>query len=200
MAETSRLTGLQQRRLAWLALAAAVSLPYLASLDGPFVYDDKVEVAGNRAIRVFENWRAVLGYNVSRPLLVLSYALDWQRAGLDPRAYHVTSLVLHALSLGAAVFMADAVARLFGLTRPLLRALLAAGLWGVHPMGAESVAYITGRSEVLCGGFVFLALGAHAEAVLAEREGGWSMGWRALSLLGFVGRNNLTLVCYKPKP
>jgi len=187
MADSARLSDLQKRRLVWLGLAVVACLPYLASLDGPFVYDDKVEVAGNRAIRVFENWRAVLGYNVSRPLLVLSYAFDWQRAGLDPRAYHITSLVLHALTMGTAVFMGDAVARLFGLTRPFLRAALAAGLWGLHPMGAESVAYITGRSEVLCALFVFLSLGAHAEAVLAERSGKLGLGWRALSLVGFAG-------------
>lgn len=187
MAEPTRLSDLQKRRLVWLALAAVVCLPYLAALDGPFVYDDKVEVAGNRAIRVFENWRAVLGYNISRPLLVLSYAFDWQRAGLDPHAYHVTSLVLHALSLGAAVFMGDAVARMFGLTRPFLRAVLAAGLWGIHPMCAESVAYITGRSEVLCGAFVFLSIGAHAEAVMASQRGQSGLGWRALALVGFAG-------------
>lgn len=186
MPESSRLSGLQQRRLAWLVLAAIVCLPYLVSLDGPFVYDDKVEVSGNRAIRVFENWRAVLGYNISRPLLVLSYAFDWQRAGLDPRSYHITSLFLHVLTLGGAIFLADALGRLFGLTRPLLRATLATALWALHPMGAESVAYVTGRSEVLCAGFVFLSLGAHVEALLAERRGGWSVGWRALALVGFA--------------
>ena len=175
-----------QRRLVWAGLAALACLPFLAALDGPFVYDDKVEVVGNRAIRVFENWRAVLGYNVSRPLLVLSYAFDWERAGLEPRAYHVTSLVVHALAVGSALFMADAVARLFGLTRPLLRAALAVGLWAVHPMVSESVVYITGRSEALCGVFVFLSLGAHAEAVRVERAGEGGLGWRMLALLGFM--------------
>jgi len=179
--------GFLRKRLLWAGLAALACMPFLAALDGPFVYDDKVEVIGNRAIRVFENWRAVLGYNVSRPLLVLSYAFDWERAGLEPRAYHVTSLVIHALSVGSALFFADATARLFGLTRPLLRAAVAVGLWAVHPMVAESVVYITGRSEALCGAFVFLSLGAHAEAVRAERAGGAGLGWRMLALLGFMG-------------
>ena len=123
--------GFLQQRLTWAALATLACLPFLPALDGPFVYDDKVEVIGNQAIRVFENWRAVLGYNVSRPLLALSYAFDWERAGLEPRAYHITSLAVHALCVGTGVFFADATARLFGLTRPLLRAALAeVASWG----------------------------------------------------------------------
>ena len=143
MAESPRptglsLTALQQRRLIWLLLALVGCLPYLGALDGPFVYDDKIEVAGNHAIRVFENWRAILGYNVSRPLLVLSYAFDWQRAGLQPGAYHVTSLFLHALTIGSALFLADAAGRLFGLTRPLLRAVVRSGSCAAYPEGRGS--------------------------------------------------------------
>ncbi len=182
-ADPATSTELVRRRLVWLALAVVVVLAYVPALDGPFVYDDKVEVIGNRAIRVFENWRAVLGYNVSRPLLVLSFAFDWQRASLDPRAYHITSLVIHCLSIGAAVFFGDALARLVGARQPWHRAVAAAALWAIHPMASESVAYITGRSEALCGAFVFLALGAHAEAIQAER----SFPWRLLSWMSFLG-------------
>ena len=94
---------LLRRRLLWLGLVVLVLVPYLAPgvdiLDAPFVYDDKVEVLGKRAIRIFEEWRTILGYNVSRPLLMLSYAADFHRSGPDPAGYHVSSLLVHALAM-----------------------------------------------------------------------------------------------------
>lgn len=180
--------GLLKRRLVWLAIALVVSLLYWPALDGPFVYDDKIEVVGNQAIRVFENWRAVLGYNVSRPLLVLSYAFDWHRSALDPRAYHITSIVIHGIALGSAIFAGEAIGRLFSVTHPWRRAVVAAGLWAAHPMVSESVAYITGRSEALCAAFAVFSIGAHAESVHRSRSGdGPAWFWRIAALLSLAG-------------
>lgn len=179
------------RRLLWLGLVLLVALPYLAPgfsiLDAPFVYDDKVEILGNRAIRIFEDWRSILGYNVSRPLLMLTYAADFHRGLADPRPYHWTSLAVHALAMLAALGLAESVARLAGASRPLLRAAVVVALWAMHPMATESVTYLTGRSEALCGLFTFAALGAWCRALLAERQGESGLLWRVLGLVGFVG-------------
>jgi tetratricopeptide (TPR) repeat protein len=179
------------RRLLWLGLVLLVALPYLAPglsiLDAPFVYDDKVEILGNRAIRIFEDWRSILGYNVSRPLLMLSYAADFHRGLADPTPYHWTSLAVHALAMLAALGLAESVARLAGASRPLLRAAVVVALWAIHPMATESVTYLTGRSEALCGLFTFAALGAWCRALLAERQGESGLLWRVLGLVGFFG-------------
>lgn len=175
------------RRLALLLLMALVVLVWRGSLHAPFVYDDKIEVVGNATIRDLDQWRAIASYNVSRPLLVLSYALDFDRHGLDPRGYHETNLLVAALAVALAFLLAESLLRLAGSPRPLARALTAAGLWAVHPMGVEAIVYITGRSESLCALFGFLSLWAWAEGMHAERAGGVAAGWRGLALLGFMG-------------
>jgi tetratricopeptide (TPR) repeat protein len=171
------------RRALWLTLAVLAALPYLPALDGPFVYDDKVEVVGNLAIRSFDDWRAVARYNVGRTLLIFTYAFDLQQHGFVPRGYHLTNLLLQGLSVGAAWFAAEAVLRRFAVGQAAPRALLVTAIWAFHPMLSESVAYITGRSEVLCGLFSFLAVGAWARALNAEAEGRSGVGLR----LGGVG-------------
>ena len=58
----------------WLGLSAAVVFLYSSSLQSPFVYDDKIEVIGNRTIRDLSNWKAIAGYNPSRIFLQFTYA------------------------------------------------------------------------------------------------------------------------------
>jgi protein O-mannosyl-transferase len=176
------------RRLAWLALAALAALAYWPGLHGPFVYDDKIEVVGNDTIRFLAEWRAILSYNLNRPLLLLSYALNYAAFGLDPWGYHLTSIGIHLLGVGAALLLAEGVLRLSGHPRPLVAAVLAAGLWGLHPMGAQAVLYVTGRSESLCGAFALAGLAAWAAALSAEARGGrGGAPLRLLGLLAMVG-------------
>lgn len=176
------------RRLCWLFLAALALLAYRGGLDAPFVYDDKVEVIGNATIRVLDELGAIAGYNPARLLLIGSYAVNYHFAGLDPLPYHLVNLVIHALAVGAALGLAEAVGRLGGHPRPLGAAVLGVGLWAVHPMGAQAVTYITGRSESLCALFCLLSLGLWAEALLLERASGRpDRGGRALALLAGLG-------------
>lgn len=174
------------RRLTWLVLALVVTALWWGTLDAPFVYDDKVEVIGNRTIRVLDRWRAIVAYNLSRPLTILSYAWDFSRSQLDPRGYHVANLVVHVAAVGAALELAVASGRLFKVDNALWRAILGTGLWAIHPMVTESVTYTTGRSETLCGTFAFLALAAWATGLEAERTGGRGWPWRLAGLAAFL--------------
>lgn len=172
------------RRLGWLAIVALVALLYWSALDAPFVYDDKIEVVGNRTIRDLSQWQAILFYNVARALLLLSYALNFHYSALEPLGYHATNLVIHALGAGAAMLMGESVGRLARLERPLWVALLAAMIWTIHPMGTEAVTYITGRSESLCALFCFFSLYGWAQALQAEPLGARA-GWRLLAIAAF---------------
>jgi protein O-mannosyl-transferase len=165
------------------------ALVFWPGMRGPFVYDDKLEVIGNDTIRFLDEWRAILGYNLNRPLLLYSYALNFDRFGLDPFGYHLTSLAIHGAALGAALLLGEGVARLAGHPQPLLVAVVATALWGLHPMTTQAVIYITGRSESLCGLFVFAGLAAWAAALLQERSArqlGRAWLLRGLGLLGML--------------
>ncbi len=142
-----------QRWLGFALLAGLVLLAWANGLTGDFAYDDKVEVVGNRTIRTLSDWHAVVAYNASRPLVILSWALDWRLWQLDPLGYHLVNVAIHVLNAGLAFLLGEVVARRLGYARPLLVALAAAALWAVHPMTTEAVTYVTGRSESLCASF-----------------------------------------------
>lgn len=90
------------------------------------------------------------------PLTWLTYFVDYQRAGLDAGAYHLTNTLFHA---------ANAVLLYFALhafTRRMWSCALVAALFALHPLHVESVAWISERKDVLSTFFGLLALWAYA--------------------------------------
>ena len=156
-----------------LALAlGSVAVAYEAVALGGFVWDDHELIVGNPAVHhlgaalgafVRGFWARPLAGDAGsyyRPLLTLVNAGDWVAGGGRPWLFHLTNLGLH-LAVCAGVF---ALARRLGATGPA--AALAAAAFGVFPRLTESVAWISGRTDILAAGF---ALGV----LLLWRE-----GWR----------------------
>jgi len=89
------------------------------------------------------------------PLPRLSHLLDYQLWGKDPAGHHATSVVVHALN----------AALLFGFLWTLLgraeltdgeRLLTASGVaavFAIHPFQTESVAWMSGRTQLMCTAF-----------------------------------------------
>ncbi len=169
--------------MGWVAILFLLALAYANALNAPFVYDDRLEVVGNATIRDLTQWRAILHYNVSRALLVWTYAWNYHLWGLDPFGYHVVSLVIQGLAVGAAIGMADAVGRLGRHGFPMVAAIGAVAVWAVHPMGVEAVTYVTGRSESLCALFCLLSLGCWARALGDGVTPRWAAGFRVLGIV-----------------
>jgi len=156
-------------RLRWalpIAVAVIGMLAFLPGLHGEFLdWDDRENFLHNphyRGLGPAElHWMvtsARMGHWI--PLTWLTFALDWQLWGMNPVGYHLTTLLLHGLA--AALFYLVA-RRLLAAAHPrwpvgalTLGAVLAALLFAVHPLRAESVAWITERRDVLAGVF-FLA-------------------------------------------
>jgi protein O-mannosyl-transferase len=139
--------------------ALAGGLVYLNALHNPFVYDDFHTVVDNPSLHSLANLPAIVLYAVTRPLVNLSYAIDYAAWGSGPFGFHLTSLLLHMLNVALLFVLAqrlvddsrEAVQGRYGVA-----AFGAAALFAVHPVMSEAVGYISGRSEVLCGSF-FLA-------------------------------------------
>ncbi len=151
----------------------AVALTWAAGLHAPFQYDDKVEVVGNPTIRVFTELGAIARYNVSRPLLIATYAVNWAVGGLDPVGYHAVSLAIHVLNVGLAGWLLQRILARTALAseRAAWVAWAAAACWGLHPMAVQGVTYVTGRSDALCATW-----------------------WLAASIAWLAGRDRWTLV------
>ena len=171
-----------------LACALAAFLCFAPALRAGFVEFDDTTLLATERFHGFsaENlrWMASatrLGHWM--PLTWLSYALDWQLHGSDPAGYHLTNLLLHALVAALVCLLAR---RLFVLARPeaaarlplaLEGAALLAGLaFALHPLRAESVAWVTERRDVLSGALLLGCIHFWLAALERERAGGSRRG------------------------
>jgi protein O-mannosyl-transferase len=128
----------------------AVAAAYAPVARYGFVnFDDPEYVIDNQHVRhgltsAGIAWAFSAFYSANwHPLTWLSLMLDCQLFGLDPRAMHVTSVLLHA---AAVLLLFLALHRMTG--APWASAVVA-GLFALHPLRVESVAWISERKDVL---------------------------------------------------
>src|SRR5664280_186995 len=86
------------------------------------------------------------------PLVWLSYMADYQLFGLKAGGYHLTNLILHILSTLLLFWL------FHRMTGAIWRSAFVAGLFALHPLHVESVAWIAERKDVLSAFFWMLTL------------------------------------------
>ena len=155
-------------------LALAVILYYLPVLGNDFVnWDDKDNITGNVYIRNLDGASLLWMFTTFHtgnwmPLTELSFALNYHFGGLDPRNFHATNVLFHAMNtvlvFGVSLRLMKKIpgsqlsgkwAGMNGFVVPI--AFLTALLFGLHPIHVESVAWATERKDVL---YSFFYLGA----------------------------------------
>ena len=97
------------------------------------------------------------------PLTTLSHMLDCQLFGLHAGGHHLVNVLLHAAN-AVLLFLV-----LRQMTGSLWRSAFVAALFAVHPLRAESVAWVSERKDVLSGFFFMLAIGAYVGYVEKRR-------------------------------
>jgi tetratricopeptide (TPR) repeat protein len=98
------------------------------------------------------------------PLTVLSYMLDASLFGVDAAGFHATNVALHALDVVLVYLL------LRTLTAAVWPSAIVAALFALHPMRVESVAWVSGRKDVLSAAFGLLALIAYTRYA---KRGSW---------------------------
>ena len=136
-------------RARFLLLAAALAA-FGASLGSGFHFDDYA-IFSDPVLTSPWGWLQVWGWRQTRPLTYLTFWLNYQTGGQDALGYHMLNLLLH---LGAVLLAYECLRRLL----PERAALVAAALFAVHPLQAEAVDYVWGRSIVLAALLCFAAL------------------------------------------
>lgn len=123
----------------------------LSRFDDPFI----VEYFGlNSTI----TWLEVITPGNSfyyRPLVNLSYWVDFQLWGIEPSFMHLENVLLHLLNV-TQVFLITFLIPTASKNKCLPYA--AAVLFGIHPINSEPVNWIAGRTDVLACTFVLLAV------------------------------------------
>lgn len=194
----------------WFCLAGALlaGLLLLPGLGGGFIFDDKASIQDNVSIHLDKpNAEDVLyaAYsfqpgNGSRPLSMLSFALDYWRGGMDARVFKSTNILIHMLTVLALGLL---LRRLLALAqwpprRAALGAALLATVWAIHPLQVSSVLYVVQRMQTLVTLFMVLALWAYLGMRQAQMEGSRSRLQGVLTVLfwvlGFAAKEDALLL------
>jgi tetratricopeptide (TPR) repeat protein len=171
-----------------IVLAALAA--YHNSFSGPFILDDPVAITDNPSIKHLGSALSPPASSTAggRPLLNLTYALNYALGGLNVWGYHAVNLAIHIFA-GLALF--GLVRRTLlerstcNIQRPTSKAnpsldvasnsmassqesrfagastslaFFVAVIWVVHPLQTEAVTYISQRAESLMGLFYLLTL------------------------------------------
>src|SRR5687768_12596466 len=140
-------------------VAAAVAfVVYLPSLRGGFLYDDQSVILDNRGIRDLGALGQVFRSDPARPVLSLTWALNYAAFGLEPWSYHLVNVAIHAGNAALAASLFVWMASRSGRAHPAPSALLGACLFAATPMAAETVAYVSSRSTALAALFMLASL------------------------------------------
>jgi tetratricopeptide (TPR) repeat protein len=171
----------------YLVLSVLAFLPYANTLLNGFVYDDNFQVVENPYVHSFRYLREIFGTtvwsfqgaqgvtNYYRPLMSFGYLLFYQIAGAVPFSFHLANIVLNVV----------VVLLVFSLLRRLSGervALIAAGLFALHPIHTESVAWVAGVTDLELAVFYLLTLLLYLR--LSEPDKGYA--WRAAMCGSFV--------------
>jgi len=176
-----------------LVVALFASLCLAPGLGGGFVMDDRGSIEKNEALQ-FDQLRgdALLhaAYSFqpgggSRPIPMLTFALDQWRAGGDAEAFKITNLLIHAITVVVLAFFVRKllVLALWSAPRAAIGALVVATLWGIHPLQVSSVLYVVQRMQTLVTLFMLLALWAYLSMRHAQIEGRCGRQYGLLVLL-----------------
>jgi tetratricopeptide (TPR) repeat protein len=159
----------------WLVavvLALAIAAVYGRAVRAPFIFDDADSIEKNGSIRAVFPLIGAAGDpgalnppkdlpTSGRPVINLSFAINYAVGALDPVGYHIVNFTLHYLS----AMLVWAIVRR-ALCLPCFAgdfersagwlALCASLLWALHPIQTEAVVYVTQRTELVMA-FCYLA-------------------------------------------
>ena len=140
-----------------LGLAAVVFVAYQPVWDAGFIWDDNSYVTENTTLHTLDGLRRIwfeLGATTQYyPLTYTSFWVEYHLWQLNPLGYHVVNVSLHALN---AILVWLALRKL-----GVKGSWAAAAIFALHPVHAESVAWVTERKNVLSGLFYLSALLAY---------------------------------------
>src|SRR5436189_3177757 len=169
------------RGQAWLfalILTAVTIFAYRPAWNGGFVWDDDDYVTKNHLLTAPDGlkriWFSLDSPSQYFPLTYTTFRIEHALWDLNPTGYHWVNILLH---------VANALLVWWLLTRlKIPGAWLAAGIFALHPVQVESVAWITERKNVLMGFFFLLTLLAWTAFVDERTKRPWRFYGLALIL------------------
>ena len=129
------------------------------NLNNEFLnWDDQAYISKNPLVKdlsiqgiknIFQNQHIVASYV---PMVILSWAVDYAIAGMNPTMFHLSNIIIHLMVVFLVYWLTLLVSKRKGI------ALLAALLFGIHPMHVEAVSWISARKDLMYSLFFIPAL------------------------------------------
>jgi tetratricopeptide (TPR) repeat protein len=162
-------------------ISLLVLVLYTNTLGNSFAFDDGHMVVKNQLIRSLSNIPKIFfvhywysdsaekfsGYPLYRPMVILTYALNYAIHKLDPMGYHLVNLALHLITSNLVYLLVFLTARHF------LLAAVVGLLFAAHPIHTEAIANVVGRADILASAFMLSAWAlyiVHGEATGKKRH------------------------------
>lgn len=142
--------------LAFLVICLLINIPILSSY---FLSDDFYLIRAVKQNGMFGLWSG-RGAPFFRPMIAITLFIDYNLWGMNPLGYHLLTIFLHATNSFLVYLIA---ARLYGRAGMetgdrQLAALICGGIFLILPSHSESIAWISGRTDVVATVFYLTAL------------------------------------------
>ncbi len=179
-------------RLPPAGLLLATLLTFSSTFYFGWVYDDPPQIPQNSNLQwsrlgflfTHQLWASTVAAQgrFYRPLLTLWFLLNKTVFGLNPHSFHVTTVLAHAGATVLAFFVIRSLLDSPGLNgsgwgttgTAGFPALFGAGIFGLHPLQAESASWISAVNDPLAAIFSFGSFLIYRKALAAEnRRGLW---------------------------
>ena len=185
-----------QKTIIALVLIAVTLLVYAPVRNHEFLdYDDHVYITESQVRLGLSSQSVTWAFTAFadtgnwHPLTWLSHMLDYELFGSDPGGHHLANVAYHLLNV-LLVFVV-----LQRMTGAVWQSALVAGLFALHPLNVQSVAWASQRKSVLSLSLWLLTMWTYTAYA---RKPGWGryLGVMGLLLLGLMSKSMLvTLPC-----
>ena len=162
-----------------LGVLLATLLTFASTFTFGWVYDDPPQIPQNpnlqwsRAGYFFTHhlWASSLGSQgrFYRPLLMLWFLINKTIFGLNPHWFHVTTVLAHVAATALAFFIAKSLVRDTG------AALVAAAIFGLHPLQVESASWISSVNDSLAAALCFASFLFYRKAKNDQSSRRWAL-------------------------
>lgn len=146
-------------------IVCAVAISFGNTLSYGFVWDDHFLIGDSYFVR---HWSALPKIFTShfwaghadwkmyyRPLINVTYLVDYHLWGLGPLGYHLTNVITHVAVSLAVLWICSL------LIKDWLTGFVAALVFALHPVHSQSVSFIAGRTDLVSTLFVLVAFGLY---------------------------------------
>ena len=145
-------------------------------------WDDPAYVTNNTIITTWNSGIFTVSVNkLWSPIQILLLTIEYHLFRLNPAGYHLISLLLHLCDVVLVFFV------IFKLSRKYVVALIAALFFGIHPMQAESVMWVSDQKDVLFTLFYLAAMLTYYRYIELRNDAGRSKNkYLLLTIIFFI--------------